>query len=93
MSVARIVAELFGLPTHEMYDELYNDYVDLLAKYEELSKEAYRSKTPYIKVEENIFKYFNKFIVRCVHKKKRYSKSFDTIEEARAYLKEVRANA
>ena len=93
MSVASVVAELFGLPTQEMYDELYNDYVDLLKRYEELSKDAYRSKTPYIKVEENIFKYFNKYIVRTVCKKKRYSKSFDTIEEARAYLKEVRSNA
>lgn len=90
MSVANKVAELFGLPTQEMYDELYNDYADLLKRYEELSKEAYRSKTPYIKVEENIFQYFNKYVVKTVHKKKKYSKSFNTIEEARDYLKEVK---
>ena len=94
MSVMNRVAELLGLPTQEMYDELLNDYMDLSTKYEELLKwvnsSESRSKTPYIKVEENIFKYFNKFIVRTVHKKKRYSKSFDTIEEARAYLKEVK---
>ena len=88
--VVDMIAELFGLPTQQMYDELYNDYAELLKKYEELSKEAYRSKTPYIKVENNIFKYFNKYIVRTVCDKKKYSKSFNTIEEARTYLQEVK---
>ena len=94
MSVVNKLAELFGLPTQEMYDDLLNDYMDLSNKYEELLKwvnsTESRSRSPYIKVEDNIFKYFNRFVVRTTHKKKRYSKSFDTIEEARAYLKEVK---
>ena len=89
MSVKDFMAELLGLPTNEMYDELYDDYQYLLKKYGELI-ESNKSRTPYIKVEDNIFHYFNKYVVRTVHKKKRYSKSFDTIEEARAYLKEVK---
>ena len=91
MSVKNWIAELLGLPTNEMYDELYDDYKFLLKRYDELLwKEPNKSKTPYIKVEENIFHYFNKYVVRTVHKKKRYSKSFDTIEDARKYLKEVK---
>ena len=88
LSVKNFIAELLGLPTNEMYDELYDDYQHLLEKYGELMTN--KSRTPYIKVEENIFHYFNKYVVRTIHKKKRYSKSFDTIEEARAYLKEVK---
>lgn len=90
MSVVNFVAELFNLPTREMYDELLNDYFEMKRKYEDVVLEKRHSKTPYIKVEENIFKYFNKYIVRTVHKKKRYTKSFDTIEEARNYLTEVK---
>ena len=90
MSVVNFIAEVFGLPTKEMYEELLNDYFEMKQKYEEAVLDKHRSKTPYIKVEENIFRYFNKYIVRTVHKKKRYTKSFDTIEEARNYLTEVK---
>lgn len=90
LSVVNFIAEVFGLPTKEMYEELLNDYFEMKQKYEEAVLDKHRSKTPYIKVEENIFRYFNKYIVRTVHKKKRYTKSFDTIEEARNYLTEVK---
>lgn len=90
MSVVNFIAEVFNLPTKEMYEELLNDYFELKRKYEEAVFEKRESKTPYIKVEENIFKYFKKYIVRVVHHKKRYFKSFDTLDEAKNYLTEVR---
>ena len=94
LSVRDKIAELLGLPTNEMYDELYDDYQYLLKKYSELvDGKPDKSKSPYIKVEENIFHYFNKYVVRTIHKKKRYSKSFDTLEDARKYLKEVKSIA
>lgn len=87
MSVTNFIAELFNLPTKEMYDEVIEENLNLRR---ELESRKNKSLTPYIKVEENIFKYFKKYIVRVVHKKKRYVKSFDTIEEAREYLREVK---
>lgn len=91
MSVRNCIAALFNLPTMEMYEELLNDYFDMKQKYEDaVLKSKQVQKSPYIKVEENIFKYFNKFVVRTVHNKKRYIKSFDTIEDARVYLQEVK---
>lgn len=87
MSVTNFIAELFSLPTKEMYDEVIEENLNLRR---ELESRRNKSLTPYIKVEENIFKYFKKYIVRVVYKKKRYIKSFDTIEEAREYLREVK---
>ena len=93
MSVVNFVAELFNLPTREMYEEVIEENLELQRRIKELEKgKPDKSITPYIKVEENIFKYFKKYIVRVVHHKKRYAKSFDTIEEARQYLTEVRKN-
>jgi len=87
LSVTNFIAELFSLPTKEMYDEVIEENLNLRR---ELESRRNKSLTPYIKVEENIFKYFKKYIVRVVYKKKRYIKSFDTIEEAREYLREVK---
>lgn len=91
MSVVDFIAEVFNLPTREMYDEVIEENLELQRQVKELEAKADKSQTPYIKVEENIFRYFKKYIVRVIHHKKRYFKSFDTLEDARRYLQEVRA--
>ena len=92
MSVVDFIAEVFHLPTREMYDEVIEENLELQHRIKELEKrKPDKSITPYIKVEENIFRYFKKYIVRVIHHKKRYFKSFNTLDEARSYLQEVRA--
>ena len=43
LSVSDCVAELFGLPTKEMYDELLEDYFKYKTMYEELKRRTDKS--------------------------------------------------
>lgn len=92
MSFKNFVCEILGLPSVEDYDSLYEENVILKNQVEhykrwwkDLKEKEEKQRR---KIEPNIFKVYNKFLVKVRANGVLYQEGFDTIEEAREFLKE-----